>query len=173
MVVGFITTNVPMQSVPITTDVLSSNLYLTIRARSTTLCDRVCQWLATCRWFSPGSPVRAAKRIFEPQGKRKLGPPPPILHIMIFKLSPPRCVISKESVQQKWIDELWFRKQLSACLFVWTFNYKSWAPGRHPGLSPPPLLSGPASGFHTKIIVRHDIAEILLKVALNTIKQTD
>jgi hypothetical protein len=30
MVVGFITTNVPMQSVPITTDVLSSNLYLTI-----------------------------------------------------------------------------------------------------------------------------------------------
>jgi hypothetical protein len=43
MVVGFITTNVPMQSVPITTDVLSSNLYLTIRSRSTTLCDRVCQ----------------------------------------------------------------------------------------------------------------------------------
>jgi hypothetical protein len=38
---------------------------------------------------------------------------------------------------------------------------------------PPPLLGGPASGFHTKIIVRHDIAEILLKVALNTIKQTD
>jgi hypothetical protein len=33
--------------------------------------------------------------------------------------------------------------------------------------------SGPASGFNTKIIVRHDIAEILLKVALNTIKQTE
>ena len=28
-------------------------------------------------------------------------PPPPILQIMILKLSPPRCVISKESVQQK------------------------------------------------------------------------
>jgi hypothetical protein len=23
----------------------------------TTLCDKVCQWLATCRWFSPGTPV--------------------------------------------------------------------------------------------------------------------
>ena len=27
-------------------------------------------------------------------------PPPPILQIMILKLSSPRCVISKESVQQ-------------------------------------------------------------------------
>ena len=44
---------------------------------------------------------RAAKRNFGPQGKRKLGPPPPILQIMILKLSPPRCVISKESAQQK------------------------------------------------------------------------
>jgi len=23
----------------------------------TTLCDKVCQWLATGRWFSPGTPV--------------------------------------------------------------------------------------------------------------------
>ena len=46
--------------------------------------------------------IRAAKIIFGPQSKRKLGPPPPILQIMILKLSPPRCVISKEeSVQQK------------------------------------------------------------------------
>ena len=67
--------------------------------------------------------IRAAKRIFGPQGKRKLGPPPPILQIMIFKQSPPRCVISKESVQQKWIDQLWFRKQLSTCLFFWIINY--------------------------------------------------
>jgi hypothetical protein len=44
---------------------------------------------------------RAAKRILGPQGKRKLGPPPSILQIMKLKLSPPRCVISKESVKQK------------------------------------------------------------------------
>jgi hypothetical protein len=30
---------------------------ISIRARCTTLCDRVCQWLATSRWFSPGPPV--------------------------------------------------------------------------------------------------------------------
>jgi len=50
--------------------------------------------------------LSAAKRIFGPQDKslkRKLGPPPPILQIMILKLSPLRCVISKDSVQQTWI----------------------------------------------------------------------
>jgi hypothetical protein len=72
--------------------------------------------------------IRATKRIVGPQGKRILTPPPPIPQIMILKLSPPRCVISKESVQQKWIDELWFRKQLSSCLFVWTLNYKLMGP---------------------------------------------
>jgi hypothetical protein len=42
-----------MQSLPITTDVVSSNLD---RARCTTLCDKACQWLARGRWFSPGPP---------------------------------------------------------------------------------------------------------------------
>jgi len=28
---------------------------ISIRARCTTLCDQVCQWLATGRWFSPGT----------------------------------------------------------------------------------------------------------------------
>ena len=40
-----------MQSVPITTDVVSSNL---IWARCTTLCDQVYQRLATGQWFSSG-----------------------------------------------------------------------------------------------------------------------
>jgi hypothetical protein len=30
---------------------------ISIRARRTTLCDKVCQWLATGRWFSPSPPV--------------------------------------------------------------------------------------------------------------------
>jgi hypothetical protein len=42
-----------MQSVPITTDVVSSNL---IRARCTTLCDKVCQW------FSLGPRVSSANK---------------------------------------------------------------------------------------------------------------
>ena len=42
----------PMQSVPITNDAVSSNLN---QARCTTLCDKVCQWLATDRWFSMSS----------------------------------------------------------------------------------------------------------------------
>ena len=36
-----------------------------------------------------------------PRVKGNLAPPPPILQIMILKLSPLRGVISKESVQQK------------------------------------------------------------------------
>jgi hypothetical protein len=75
------------------------------------------------------------REFVDPRAKWNLAPPP-ILQIMILKLSPPWCVISKESVQQNWIDELWFRKQLSTCLFVWILA------------DPPPSpLSGP-EGTH-------------------------
>jgi len=33
---------------------LMSWVRISIRARCTTLCNKVCQWLATGRWFSPG-----------------------------------------------------------------------------------------------------------------------
>jgi len=33
-----------------------------IRARCTTLCDQVCQWLATGRWFSPGPTVSSTNK---------------------------------------------------------------------------------------------------------------
>ena len=45
----------PMHPVSITTDVVSSNL-------DTTLCDKVCQSLATGRWFSPGHPVSSTNK---------------------------------------------------------------------------------------------------------------
>jgi hypothetical protein len=44
-------------TVPITTEVVSSNPAYGIQLRrgvlNTTLCDKVCQWLATGLWFSP------------------------------------------------------------------------------------------------------------------------
>jgi len=43
-----------MQSVPITTNIVSSN---PTHARYATLCDKVCQWLAAGHWFSPATPV--------------------------------------------------------------------------------------------------------------------
>jgi hypothetical protein len=35
---------------------------ISIRARCTTLCDKICQWLATGRWFSPGPPVSSTNK---------------------------------------------------------------------------------------------------------------
>jgi hypothetical protein len=35
---------------------------ISIRARCTTLYDKVCQWLATGRWFSPGHPVSSTNK---------------------------------------------------------------------------------------------------------------
>jgi hypothetical protein len=35
---------------------------LPFRARCTTLCDTVCQWLVTDRWFSPGTPVSSTNK---------------------------------------------------------------------------------------------------------------
>jgi hypothetical protein len=40
-------------------DVVSS---ISIRARCITLYDKVCQWLATGRWFSPGPPVSSTNK---------------------------------------------------------------------------------------------------------------
>jgi len=41
---------------------LMSWVWISIRARCTTLCDKVCQWLATGWWFSPGSPVSSTNK---------------------------------------------------------------------------------------------------------------
>jgi hypothetical protein len=35
---------------------------LPLRGRSTTLCDKVCQWLAAGRWFSPDPPVSSTNK---------------------------------------------------------------------------------------------------------------
>ena len=35
---------------------------ISIRARCTTLCDKVCLWLATSRWFSRGTPVSSTNK---------------------------------------------------------------------------------------------------------------
>jgi hypothetical protein len=43
-----------MQSVSITT--------LRRGVLDTTLCDTVCEWLATCRWFSPGTPIYSTNK---------------------------------------------------------------------------------------------------------------
>ena len=58
MVVGFTTTY--MQSVPISSLMLWFGI--SIRARCTSLCDKVCQWLATGQWFSPGPPVSSTNK---------------------------------------------------------------------------------------------------------------
>ena len=44
-----------MQSVSITTNVVSSN-------PAPAICDKVCQWFATGRWFSPGPPVSSINK---------------------------------------------------------------------------------------------------------------
>jgi hypothetical protein len=41
---------------------LMLSVRISIRARRITLCDKVCQWLATGRWFSPGPPVSSTKK---------------------------------------------------------------------------------------------------------------
>jgi hypothetical protein len=36
---------------------------ISIRASCTLLCDKVCQWLVTGRWYSPGPPVSSTNKI--------------------------------------------------------------------------------------------------------------
>ena len=37
-------------------------VWISIRTRCTTLCDKVCQWLATGRWYSPGPPFSTTNK---------------------------------------------------------------------------------------------------------------
>jgi hypothetical protein len=37
-------------------------VWISIRVRCTTLCDKVCHWLVTGRWFSPGPPVSSTNK---------------------------------------------------------------------------------------------------------------
>ena len=37
-------------------------VWILIRARCATLCDKVCRWLATGRWFSPGTSVSSTNK---------------------------------------------------------------------------------------------------------------
>jgi hypothetical protein len=53
-----------MQSMPITTKVVSSNpahgeVY---SIQQYNVCDKVCQWLVAGRWFSPGTPVSSTNK---------------------------------------------------------------------------------------------------------------
>jgi len=51
-----------MQSAPITTNVVSSNP-TQARYTQTTLCDKVCQRLTACWWFSLGTPTSSTNKI--------------------------------------------------------------------------------------------------------------
>jgi hypothetical protein len=53
MIVGFTTTYISNQFL----SQLMLWVRISTRTRCTTLCDKVCQWLATGRWFSPVPPV--------------------------------------------------------------------------------------------------------------------
>jgi hypothetical protein len=55
VIVWFLDLQLPMQSVPITINFVSSNPAHGEVVFDTTLWAKVCQWLATGRWFSPGT----------------------------------------------------------------------------------------------------------------------
>ena len=52
-----------MQSVPITTNVVSSNPFRW-GVLDTTLCDNVCQWIVAGQWFSPGTLVSSTSKTY-------------------------------------------------------------------------------------------------------------
>jgi hypothetical protein len=52
----------PMQSVPITTKCCEFESRSWLGVIDATLCDKVCQWLAAGRWFSPGTLVSSTNK---------------------------------------------------------------------------------------------------------------
>ena len=62
MIIWYWDLQLPMQSVPITTKVVSSNTRSWWGVLNTTLCHKVCQWLATGWWFSAGNLVSSTNK---------------------------------------------------------------------------------------------------------------
>ena len=62
VIVWLLDLQLPMQSVPMTTNFVSLN-HAHGKVYFTTLCDKVCQRLATGRWFSPQGSYRCLKSL--------------------------------------------------------------------------------------------------------------
>jgi hypothetical protein len=62
MIVWQLDLQLPVQSVPITTNVVSSNPRSWRGVLDTTLCDKVCQCLETGPWFSLGTSVSSTNK---------------------------------------------------------------------------------------------------------------
>ena len=62
--------------------------------------------------------IRAAKRISGPKGKRRLSPPPPILQLMILKLSPPRTQYNKNKLMNCDLENSFPLVYLSGSLII-------------------------------------------------------
>jgi hypothetical protein len=58
------TSQLPVESVSITTTVVSSNPAHARGVLDTTVCDKVCQWAATDRWFSLGTLVSSINKTY-------------------------------------------------------------------------------------------------------------
>ena len=62
--------------------------------------------------------IRAAKRISGPKGKRRLSPSPPILQLMILKLSPPRTQYNKNKLMNCDLENSFPLVYLSGSLII-------------------------------------------------------
>ena len=117
---------------------------ISIRARCITLCDKFCLRLATTgRWFSPVSSTNKTDR-----------------HEITEILLKVALSIIKPTSQPK--DSIYFFNKAVSAHYLNIGNHIV-----HQWFSPCTPVSS------TNKIDRHDITEILLKVALNTIKQTN
>jgi len=86
-----------VQSVPITTKVVSFEPCSWGGVLVTTLCDKVCQWLATGRWISPGTPVSSTNKTYlhditEILLKVALNTNQSICHLCVLKSSHPKKI---------------------------------------------------------------------------------
>ena len=75
---------------------------------NTTLWDKVCQWLATDRWFSPGTPVSSTNK-FDSHDIIQLSP--------LLECDPTVCLLEKSKVTPGWPN-----KPSGDLTFLWETN---------------------------------------------------
>ena len=117
----------PVQSVPITTKVASSISRLRQGVLNTTLCDKVCQWLATGWWFSMGTLVNSSTNKTDCHDITKI-----LMKVALNTINQPNCLfwldrlnLWKKLLQADQIFTSWYPWKQIIC--VWDMRFEIWS----------------------------------------------
>jgi hypothetical protein len=99
-------------------------VWLPLRARCTTLCDKVCEGLATGRWFSPGFPVSSSNKTSYKKLQRKKNRKSQFHNMLFYVLPLHLCLVNSYTMKIQCL-QIWKNPAIYK-LFITANRGSSW-----------------------------------------------